>query len=527
MILSGRDALKVVAEKEGRWNWVLVGPNADTLPLVGGGSGGVDQMRDCLAQQEVEQKAEKQFANFYGLLRLRFGTGRMGRTKYVFVQASRVDERAEEGGEEPSPTSGDNPKSLKRGNTMSAVRHGQAMGQRGAMEKALLEFVHFAAKIEATSLDDLTVSNVVEKVQKVSTADADLLSMETYQVALEEFQKAHPEESAPVVPESVSVTNVQALTAACAAEIFDKECAPSAEAAEAQPVQEEDDGALIEKFSTAKTSAPDESTSPVDDKAEEKSAPVESGKTAESGKVADAAPEVPAAQTKPAEPSEVKMKRGDLLFVYSNAAKQWMDDGIVVAVLQEAGEHDGLSLPKESVKVQYNNRRQFKWVTPLQLKQYVKPSKRPVPPPTLLGELLKETHNWISQWHVRYFELSKGYLQWWMTSDEAKNGVVPNGSLSLTGLEMTVKDTVMYIRTATSKGIIYAFDATTTESVSKWSEMMKEHEEYCRKMQTYLTQRATETEQAEKGQAKEKFADLTVERKRRASLSQEQTALSG
>merc|ERR1719367_40390 len=190
MILSGRDALKAVAEKEGRWNWVLVGPNPETLPLVGGGSGGVDQMRDCLAQQEVEQKAEKQFANFYGLLRLRFGTGRMGRTKYVFVQASRVDERADEG-EETSPTSGDNQKSLKRGNTMmSAVRHGQAMSQRGAMEKALLEFVHFAAKIEATSLDDLTVSNVVEKVQKVSTADAYLLTLETYSVALEEFQKA-------------------------------------------------------------------------------------------------------------------------------------------------------------------------------------------------------------------------------------------------------------------------------------------------------------------------------------------------
>jgi len=211
-----------------------------------------------------------------------------------------------------------------------------------------------------------------------------------------------------------------------------------------------------------------------------------------------------------------------LLFVYSNAAKQWMDDGIVVAVLNESGEHDGLALPKSSLKVQYNNRRQFKWVTPLQLKQYVRPSKRPVPPPTLLGELLKETHNWISQWHVRYFELSKGYLQWWMTSQEAKEGQAPNGSLSLTGLEMTVKDTVMYIRTATSKGMIYAFDATTIESISKWAEMMKQHEEYCRKMQAYLTQRAAEVEG--KGGGQDKFANFVVERKRRATLNQEQAA---
>merc|ERR1719384_2814136 len=234
------------------------------------------------------------------------------------------------------------------------------------------------------------------------------------------------------------------------------------------------------------------------------------------------APAAPPPSLPEAEAAELpKYKRGDLVFVFSNAAKQWLDDGIVVALLQEAGEHDGLSLPKDSVKVQYNNRRQFKWVTPVQVKQYVKPSKRPVPPPTLLGELLKETHNLISQWHVRYFELSKGYLQWWMSSDDAKNGAVPNGSLSLIGLEMTVKDTVMYIRTATSKGMIYAFDATTIESVTKWSDMMKQHEEYCRKMQTHLTQRATEMEQGDKnenGQGKEKFTNLLVERKRRASL---------
>jgi len=480
MITNGRDALKEVAEKEGRWNWVLVGPNPDVLPLVGGGSGSVEEMRECLAKQEAEQKAEKQFANFYGLLRLRFGSGRMGRTKYVFVQASRFDENAPQEEEETAARPG-----LKRGNTMSAVRHGQAMSQRGAMEKALLEFVHFAAKIEATSLDDLVIGNVIEKVQKVSTADADLLTMESYLIACEEFRAAHPELSKQL-PESAP--NEKVMSSLCAAEIFETELAPTAEAAQA--IRDDDEG--------------------------------EGAKPSE----AAAAPQSPS-QAKPEEPARPKYKRGELLFVYSNAAKQWMDDGIVVAVLLESGEHDGLSLPKDSVKVQYNNRRQFKWVTPAQLKQYVRPSKRPVPPLTLLGELLKETHNWISQWHVRYFELSKGYLQWWMTSDDAKNGVVPNGSLSLTGLEMTVKDTVMYIRTATSKGMIYAFDATTTESVMKWSEMMKQHEEYCRKMQTYLTNRATEMEQgdnASSGQGKEKFTNLLVERKRRASLSQEQNA---
>merc|ERR1740121_2812943 len=370
-------------------------------------------------------------------------------------------------------------------------------------------------------LDDLSLDEVLDKVQKASTADADLLTKDTYWEAMEEWKKAHPELVTMIAPEAAA--DDQAMTEAVAAEIFEKEFAPSAEAA--QPTRD-DSEAHVEKFASADGDGANKGpVSPADmsppdpalphaksfpAKAVEGAAEAVAAAAAEAGK-----PAAPAAQAKPEEPEDLpKYKRGDLLFVYSNAAKQWMDDGIVVAVLQEAGEHDGLSLPKESVKVQYNNRRQFKWVTPLQLKQYVRPSKRPAPPPTLLGELLKETHNWISQWHVRYFELSKGYLQWWMTSDDAKNGVVPNGSLSLTGLEMTVKDTVLYIRTATSKGMFYAFDATTAESVGKWSEMMKHHEEYCRKMQTYLTQRATEMEQTGR---EEKFTGLVAERKRRAS----------
>merc|ERR1719512_679264 len=324
--------------------------------------------------------------------------------------------------------------------------------------------------------------------------------MEAYKVAYDEFLEKHPE-MAVQAPESADPDN---LTAACVDDIYDQELAPNAEAAAAE--LDDDDEGFMHRFYSIKTTAPN---------AEERRQSLQLAAEV----AAAAAPSPPGA----VDEEMPKYKRGDLLFVWSNAAKQWMDDGIVVIVLTEDGEHDGLALPEGSVKVQYNNRKQFKWVTPVQLKQYVKPSRRPMPPPTLLGELLKETHNLITQWHVRYFELSKGYLQWWLSSDDAKNGVVPNGSLSLVGLEMAVKDTVMYLRTATSKGMIYAFDATTMESVCKWSEMMKQHEEYCRKMQTYLAQRSSEPS-SQDVQAGEKFTGLVVERERRASLTQEQKA---
>lgn len=525
MILSGRDALSTVAEKEGSWNWVLVGPNPDKLPLVGGGTGAVDEMRTCLAKQEAEQKAEQQFANFYGLLRLRFGSGRMGRTKYVFVQASRVDEREESN---DLPADQQSVAAHPKAGQQSAVKHGQAMAQRGAMEKALLEFVHFSAKIEVTRLSDLSVDNLVEKVQKASTADADLCTVGSYFEGLVEFmKKAKP--TAAVVPEEAAKQDEKALVAACAVEIFDNNCAPAAEVHEA----EKDETVADDTEHTFPMEAGAAPPQPAAAKPEpEKEAPKAAAGIADA--VEAAAPSVPAPTPAPAAaatpaaaaPAPVpEYKRGDLLFVYSNAASTWMDDGIVVLVLEEAAEHDGLKLPKGSVKIQYNNRRQFKWVTPAQNKQYLRPSKRPVPPPTLLGELMKETHNWITQWHVRYFELSKGYLQWWMSSDDARSGVVPNGSLSLTGLEMSVQETVLHIRTASSKGVIYAFDATTVESSSKWSEMMKQHEAYCRSMHQYLTQQAHDLEQAMSGskqadlEGKDKLAGLVAARKRRASIN--------
>lgn len=80
--------------------------------------------------------------------------------------------------------------------------------------------------------------------------------------------------------------------------------------------------------------------------------------------------------------------------------KVWHDDGVIIEVIDEACKRDGFALPAGSMKAQYNNGRRYKWVTPVQAKDFLKKSTRPVPPPPLTGELFKETHNFITEWHV-------------------------------------------------------------------------------------------------------------------------------
>jgi len=189
-------------------------------------------------------------------------------------------------------------------------------------------------------------------------------------------------------------------------------------------------------------------------------------------------------------------KKGDAVLVYSNAAQVWHDDGVIIEVIDEACKRDGFALPAGSMKAQYNNGRRYKWVTPVQAKDFLKKSTRPVPPPPLTGELFKETHNFITEWHVRHFELSKGFLQWWMTADDARTGARPNGVVSLLGLQMRVLETVFSLRTSSTKGVIYSFDATTEEGVAKWTDHLSKHAAYCEEMRAHLAQQKMESEGA-------------------------------
>jgi hypothetical protein len=97
---------------------------------------------------------------------LGFGTGRFRRTKWVFIAWS--------------------------GAKVGAVKRARAMGQRATMKSKL---GHTSVDIEAASLDELTLPNVIDKVKRAAVVDGDEVHSED-PYSMENFMKALQEEAA-------------------------------------------------------------------------------------------------------------------------------------------------------------------------------------------------------------------------------------------------------------------------------------------------------------------------------------------
>lgn len=160
---SGRDALQAIAANRGPWNWVLVKPNPDTMELVTGGPGSVDEMRECLLlHREVV---------LFGLLRLVFGAGRLKRTKHVLVHAV--------------------------GDLVPIVTRGRMAAERSKMEFGVRGFAHCPVTFEVSNAQEFTIEAVIERVRRSATIDdavldGDSASRCTYSV--EAFRDAQRDE---------------------------------------------------------------------------------------------------------------------------------------------------------------------------------------------------------------------------------------------------------------------------------------------------------------------------------------------
>lgn len=141
---SGHDVLPVVADENGKWNWVFLGPDPIALPVAGRGSGSADEMRQCLMDSD--------FPVLFGLLRMRFGAGHFSRTEYIFVVG----------------TLSDSPKKAK------PLAIGHAMATRAAMEKQVATFRQWCCTVEATCLGDLSLENVIATVRRAVVIDDSL-----------------------------------------------------------------------------------------------------------------------------------------------------------------------------------------------------------------------------------------------------------------------------------------------------------------------------------------------------------------
>jgi len=142
-VMTGREALRSVADPSGAWNWVLLGPDPKKLPLIAGGGGFLDEMRECMyAHQDTV---------LFGILRVVFGAGKVKRTKHVFVHV--IGERT------------------------PAVRRGRLSAVRPQMRQVFAEFAECSLNIEVSNCVDFTQQLVIEKARSAGVVDDSLLSI--------------------------------------------------------------------------------------------------------------------------------------------------------------------------------------------------------------------------------------------------------------------------------------------------------------------------------------------------------------
>lgn len=175
---SVRDALRSVADTMGAWNWLLVGPDASSLPLVSGGSGCVDEM--CASLREHSGTV------LFGVVRLSFGTGRLRCVKHVFVHAT--------------------------GEQVPAVKRGLQNGERAAIERAMSEYVIWTTTFEMTRLQDFTVDALIDRVRRSSSLDNTFLHGDKCPFSLKFYRDAQTAEHF-LVKERFSVKKTGATSA--------------------------------------------------------------------------------------------------------------------------------------------------------------------------------------------------------------------------------------------------------------------------------------------------------------------------
>eukprot|EP00929_Paragymnodinium_shiwhaense_P108227 TRINITY_DN74552_c0_g1_i1.p1 TRINITY_DN74552_c0_g1~~TRINITY_DN74552_c0_g1_i1.p1 ORF type:complete len:448 (-),score=109.04 TRINITY_DN74552_c0_g1_i1:273-1616(-) len=142
---TGRDALRAVADPNGQWQWVLIGPDPEKLPLIGGGSGSIEEMRQCVADRQDDVS--------FGLLRVSYGSGRLQRVTYAFVHAY--------------------------GAKVSPVRRGKMLLLRPKMEEAVRIFVaRCPIHIVDATPDQLTEEAIADRVRRACTVDDDEIGVD-------------------------------------------------------------------------------------------------------------------------------------------------------------------------------------------------------------------------------------------------------------------------------------------------------------------------------------------------------------
>merc|ERR1740121_2135573 len=121
------------------------------------------------------------------------------------------------------------------------------------------------------------------------------------------------------------------------------------------------------------------------------------------------------------------------------------------------------------MKVLYSCGERFKWISPQQAEANLRASPMPSAPSVLTGELLKEVHSEVTEWHVVHVELHKGFIQWWKDKEAAMRGDKSLGHAYLLGLQQgNCQDTFFSLRAISRRGAVDTFKAGSEDDAAKW-----------------------------------------------------------
>jgi len=154
LIFTGAEALTEVANTDGDWDWALVGPDPAELPLSGGGSGGVEEIREAMGKH----------AHSFGLLRLEFFQRSVKQTRFIFIHAS--DDHA---------------------GKFSVRERGQAGMMKGRMAKIIGTFAPISAEVRFACEEDATMEYLLERLRTMLPVDTELFTMENFKKAQEQY----------------------------------------------------------------------------------------------------------------------------------------------------------------------------------------------------------------------------------------------------------------------------------------------------------------------------------------------------
>lgn len=467
-IFSGEMALKEVAKKDGAWNWALVGPDP-SLPLSGGGSGGVEEMRASVNNHP----------HSVGLLRYTFGDGIGGRMVLIAIHTSCVE--------------GFNIKERNR-----------AKEKAEQVQQSLERFGKLSAKIRIINEEECTLDFVIDKLRSMTIWGVEPRSIRAdnvYEQQSSEDLDANRENKLVMGPLGLQ-TQKYKFKKPPKLDKFEEEGEQEADGpapglggdtqqceGELPGDDEEEDpiGCLLR----APKSFLSGMTPPKQDEDEEEEE-TDDIPMAPYSSVLDAA--LPAQQSRGLEDiaQRKKVKRfrpGDQVEVWSIKYDRWIGDAEIVEVLTESAIRDGNNIRAGSVKVLYKNKGRFKWIPPQLVDEVLRVSGRPPVPDPKIGELLKEIHTDVTEWCPVHVEVNEGFIQWWIDEEAARRGEQPQGIAYLFMLQMFNEGLQIKLRTDSTQGGVHAFKAESEEEVQIWVEALWEHAGHCGDMMEHAANR--------------------------------------